>query len=385
MTTRAAEPVPDVQQASLQQANKVTAVRYIEAFNHDDWDAVHQVVAPEFVFHHPMGGTVEAGPDGMASVWSGFKVLSPDSCHPIPIMIAERDHVAVLLPTYGTFTGTLDTAPPPTGGRLDYGMVNMVRLEDGMLVETWFGMDPLVEMQQMGVAPPSEPRAYTATELATVDRFAEATDDGLDRYDTVTAFDDIIVAIGPRQSDPRSGSRRVEIHRVGEHGVTLMHRHELSTRPPYTGDPHTDTEASRAVVQRWMHDVLSRHDLGELDTLVSPHVLIHPTAMPCEAGHYGVDGVAAWLGPQWRAFPDLAIVDSFTIAEGDIVAGRWAARGTSRGEFMGLPPTGEPVGFTGVTMYRVEGGRIAEIWDTRNTLGILGTLNPGLAGDHHHH
>lgn len=380
MTTLAAALLPDVQQA-----NKVLTVRYIEAFNHDDWDAVHQVVAPEFVFHHPIGGTVEAGPDGMASVWSGFKVLSPDSWHPIPIMIAERDHVAVLLPTYGTFTGTLDTAPPPTGGRLDYGMVNMVRIEHGRLVETWFGMDPLVEMQQMGVAPPSEPRSSSTAEREVLDRFVQATHDGRDPYDTVTAFDDIVVAIGPRQDDPRSATRRVEIHRVGDHGVTLLHRHEFSTRPPYTGDPYTDTETSRAVVQRWIDDVVTGHDLGQVDALVSPHVLIHPTAMPCEAGYYGVDGVADWLEPQVGAFPDLAIVDSFTIAEGDIVAARWSARGTSRGEFMGLSPSGEAVEFTGITMYRIEAGRISEIWDTRDTLGILGTLDPGLAAGHHHH
>lgn len=369
----------------VEHANKATAIRYIEAFNHDDWDAVHDVVAPGFVFHHPMGGTVEAGPDGMASVWAGFKILSPDSWHPIPVMIAERDHVAVLLPTYGTFTGELDTAPPPTGGRLDYGMVNMVRLEDGMLAETWFGMDPLVELQQMGVAPPSDPRQPTAAEQKALDAFITSAGGEHARYETVTAFDDVVVAIGPPQNSSSATSRRVEIHRVEGDATTLLSSHEFSTVPPYAGDPFTDTEASRAAAGRWHDRVMSEHDLGELDTIVSPHVLIHPAAMPCEAGFYGVAGVEQWLGAQWRAFPDLAIIDSFTIAQGDIVAGRWTARGTSRGEFMGLPPTGDVVEFTGLSMYRMEDDRIAEIWDTRNTLGILGSLNPDLIAGHHHH
>ena len=51
---------------------------------------------------------------------------------------------------------------------------------------------------------------------------------------------------------------------------------------------------------------------------------------------------------------------------------------------MMLPPTGEVVEFTGVSMYRIEGGLIAEIWDTRNSLGIMKQLNPDLGGDHHH-
>lgn len=70
-------------------ANKATAVRFIDGFNENDWNTVREVVAPGFVFHHPLGGTVEAGPEGMVSAWAGFKVLSPDSWHPIPVMIAE--------------------------------------------------------------------------------------------------------------------------------------------------------------------------------------------------------------------------------------------------------------------------------------------------------
>ena len=158
-----------------------------------------------------MGGTVEAGPDGMASVWAGFKLLSPDSWHPIPIMIAEARPRRRAPPHLRTFTGSRDTAPPPTGGRLDYGMVNMVRLEDGMLVETWFGMDPLVEMQQMGVAPPSDPRRHgerSRTVVSTRSRSDRRTDP--DPYDTVTPFDDIVVAIGPPQTPPlqRPGGSR---------------------------------------------------------------------------------------------------------------------------------------------------------------------------------
>ena len=53
--------------------NKVTATRYIEAFNTDDWDTVREVVSPDFTFHHPIGGTVKAGPEGMVGVWSDFK------------------------------------------------------------------------------------------------------------------------------------------------------------------------------------------------------------------------------------------------------------------------------------------------------------------------
>ena len=88
---------------------------------------------------------------------------------------------------------------------------------------------------------------------------------------------------------------------------------------------------------------------------------------------------------QWSGFADLAVVDHFVVARQDVVAVRWTARGTSTGTYMGVAATKQPVAFTGVSMYRIEHGRIAEIWDTRNTLGILHQLDAsiGVAGHHH--
>ena len=322
--------------SNIELANKATAARFIGAFNSDDWDTVREVVADGFVFHHPIGGTVEAGPEGMVAAWAGFKSLSPDSWHPIPILIAEGDWVAVLLPTYGHLTGHSDQAPPPTGGRLDYGMVNIVRFEAGRLAEMWFGMDPLVEMQQMGMAPASPPRPSGPTERANPTALLGAT------------------------------------------------RHAITAEPPYGGDPSVDTSTSRAVVDRWFDEVLGAHDLAALAEVASPDILVHPTAMPCEAGYHAVGGVERWLGEQWSAFPDLTVANDFTVAAGDIVAARWHARGTSQGDFLGVAPTGRSLDYTGISMYRIEAGRIAEIWETRNTLGILHQLDPRIGGGHHH-
>ena len=369
----------------VQQENKAVAVRFIHGFNDGDWDTVRSVVAPGFVFHHPLGGTVEAGPDGMVSTWAGFKVLSPDSWHPIPIMIADGDFVAVLLPTYGHFSGQGEHAPPPTGGRLDYGMVNMARLEGGKLAEMWFGMDPLVEMQQLGVAPPPAPPQLTPMADANLTAFLRTVSDDDAQFDNVAPFDDVVAAISPSQAQPDTAMRRVEIYRFDDGTPTRVYEHELITSPPYGGDPTAIGDASRALVERWITDILCEHDGGLIGSIVSPHLLIHPSAMPGEATYHGTNGASAWLTQQWTAFPDLTITDHFTVACRDIVAVRWTATGTSMGEYLGVSATGQRVEFTGVSMYRVEDGRIAEIWDTRNTIGILHQLNPDIAGHSHHH
>jgi predicted ester cyclase len=176
----------------------------------------------------------------------------------------------------------------------------------------------------------------------------------------------------------------LEIYRFTGSDPTLTYRHELTTEPPYGGDPSVDTETSRAAVGRWFEEVLRGHRLAVVTELAAPNILVHPTAMPCEAGHYAPAGVAQWLQEQWAALPDLAIFDVFTVASGDIVAARWQARGTSRGRFLGLGPTGRSLEYAGLSMFRVENGRIAEIWETRNTLGIMRQLDPRIGGGHQH-
>ena len=50
------------------------------------------------------------------------------------------------------------------------------------------------------------------------------------------------------------------------------------------------------------------------------------------------------------------------VAEGDKVAIRFTARGTHTSPYMGIPPTGKVVTWTGVTIFRISGGKIAEEW-----------------------
>lgn len=367
------------------ETNRDAAIRFIEVFNNDTWDDLPDVVAPDFVLHHPMGGTMRLGPEGMGQVWAHFKAALPDSWHPIPVLITEGDYVANLLPTYGHFTGDPHQGIPPTGEWLEYGMVNIVRLEGGRLVEGWFGMDPVVEMQQMGAAPSPPPRALSAQERANLDLFRQTFGTSDSEYDNLTAFGDVVVALGPPQHAEDTKVRTLQVHRVEDGVPSLVSSYQFTTVPPFAGASSVDTEVSRSVVARFIDEVLTGHDLDALAEVASPHILIHPTAMPCEAGFYGLAGVERWLRASWDAFDDLAVSDYSTVAQGDIVAVRWAARGTSTGDFLTLPPSGEVVEYTGVSMYRTEEGKIAEIWDTRNTLGIMGQLKPDLMAGHQRH
>jgi steroid delta-isomerase-like uncharacterized protein len=77
----------------------------------------------------------------------------------------------------------------------------------------------------------------------------------------------------------------------------------------------------------------------------------------------------------WRdAFPDLDITVEKQVAERDLVAVHWTARGTNTGTGNGLPATGRAVQITGTTLFRMDDGRIAEEWTCANSLGLMKQL-----------
>ena len=73
-----------------------------------------------------------------------------------------------------------------------------------------------------------------------------------------------------------------------------------------------------------------------------------------------------------------------TLAEGDKVVQRWTFRGIHRGAFQGIPSTGRQVTLTGISIWRVDGGKIVESWHELDTLGLMRQLGaipaPGQAG-----
>jgi predicted ester cyclase len=64
-----------------------------------------------------------------------------------------------------------------------------------------------------------------------------------------------------------------------------------------------------------------------------------------------------------QAFPNLMIVVEDMVAEGDKVAARCSVRGKHEGHFMGREATQSPVEITGMTIVRIDNGKIVEAWN----------------------
>lgn len=87
-----------------------------------------------------------------------------------------------------------------------------------------------------------------------------------------------------------------------------------------------------------------------------------------------VEGIDELMDAQWGffdAFPDATLALDACIAEGDLVSLRYTARGTHKGSFQGVEPTGNAVEFSAMGMVRVADGKITEKWVQLDALGLL--------------
>jgi steroid delta-isomerase-like uncharacterized protein len=74
------------------------------------------------------------------------------------------------------------------------------------------------------------------------------------------------------------------------------------------------------------------------------------------------------------AFPDLTMTVDLMIAEGDMVVVRWTTKGTHTGQWGKVLPTGKHATFSGVNIFRIENGKVAELWNHRDDLGLMQQL-----------
>ncbi len=71
------------------------------------------------------------------------------------------------------------------------------------------------------------------------------------------------------------------------------------------------------------------------------------------------------------AFPDLAHTIDEIIAEGDIVSTRETVRGTHKGEFQGIPPTGKQFAMSAICLWRFKDGKLVEYRADGDMLGMM--------------
>jgi predicted ester cyclase len=107
----------------------------------------------------------------------------------------------------------------------------------------------------------------------------------------------------------------------------------------------------------------SPHDLNAIDELMTEDYKV-TTAGKVVSGR---ESFKKWVSEMQGLIGDATNehLDVFTNKTGDRVVSRWVCRGKNQGMF-GLPANGAPIAFTGIAIWRVQDGRLAECWVERS-------------------
>ncbi len=92
---------------------------------------------------------------------------------------------------------------------------------------------------------------------------------------------------------------------------------------------------------------------------------------------YGNDSVRTWMQAIYSAFPNVLYELIEYVHNGDDLVVHWIARGNHHGTFLKIPATGKPVAIAGISMLKMENGKVKSgklIWDLAGVLRQMGLL-----------
>jgi steroid delta-isomerase-like uncharacterized protein len=133
------------------------------------------------------------------------------------------------------------------------------------------------------------------------------------------------------------------------------------------------SEDNKAFYSRMTEKVWNNGDSNgnAIEKFYAPDVVIHSAAPGLPTG---IDGVRATVNMIKGGISGFELGIQFMIADGDKVAAKWTITGRHSGELMGVPATGKPIDFQGVSVVRIEDGKVAEIWGASDGLGLMQQL-----------
>jgi steroid delta-isomerase-like uncharacterized protein len=142
--------------------------------------------------------------------------------------------------------------------------------------------------------------------------------------------------------------------------ATLLAGSAQSQTPAPAACRTTTEVENTALARAWHDDVINRRNPSILRDILAPEVKHHA------AGGYprlmDTIGITRMMADFLTAFPDLRYTFDQFIAKDDYVVERYTASGTQQGPLGDLPPSGRTATWTGMNIFRIECGRIAEVW-----------------------
>jgi steroid delta-isomerase-like uncharacterized protein len=136
--------------------NKLIGRRVLlEAWGEGRLEVIDELYASDYVDNVSRGPepTTVRGPAGLKAAVTLFRTAFPDLRYEVDEQVAENDVVVTRFSAAGThmkpFLGVA-----PTEQRIVYSGIDVNRVRDGRIAESWVQYDALGLLQQLGIVPP---------------------------------------------------------------------------------------------------------------------------------------------------------------------------------------------------------------------------------------
>ena len=129
-------------------------------------------------------------------------------------------------------------------------------------------------------------------------------------------------------------------------------------------------EKNKELLRKAVEEVWNKGNFDNMKEMVSDDFVIH---FPGEEIR-GLENIKTFYTELRKAFPDIRFTIVDQIAEENKVVTRWTGAGTHKGEFKGIPPTGQKVKISAIDIDRISDGKFVECWSNMDELGLMQQL-----------
>jgi predicted ester cyclase len=136
-------------------ANKLIGWRVlVELWGEGRLAVADELYAPDYVDHVGRGPEASRviGPEGIKQAVTLFRTALPNLHYTVEAQLAEDELVLSRFSATGTQTGEY-LGKAPTGRQVTYTGMDLNRILNGKIVESWVNYDALALLQQLGLVP----------------------------------------------------------------------------------------------------------------------------------------------------------------------------------------------------------------------------------------
>jgi predicted ester cyclase len=130
-------------------------------------------------------------------------------------------------------------------------------------------------------------------------------------------------------------------------------------------------EETKALVRGYVEEFVDRSNFDLSEEIFAPNFVRYdagPDQVSC------VEDLKHFFAMLHSGFPGFQSTIEDLLSEGDKVALRFTFRGIHQGEFMGIAPTGKEVTMSGIEILRIADGKLVEMWNQEDVLGMMRQL-----------